>query len=235
MSHPGRRARSAPDRAGPGRRVPPAGTVEVWRVTLDVPAGRRGRLTASLDAGERDHWERMRIGGDLWAVAHGARREILGHHLERPAASLRFEAGRRGKPMLADAPHLHFNMSSRGPLALLAVASDREVGVDLEQELLEAGVEGVAREFLSPLDQVAISTAPPETRRSVFTAAWTRHEALRKLKGLALEDALPPLFQGELLSVRAIPMPPGFAASVAAEGGEWTLRVREASEVLPEE
>jgi len=232
MSARAKRARARP--AGdPGFPMPAPGMVEVWMMSLDVSAARRERLTASLDPDERRQWERMRIGGDLWAVAHGARREILARYLGVPPAELRYELGERGKPRLAGAPGLHFNSSARGAVGLLAVATDREVGVDVEQELLEAGVEGMAREFLSPLDQVAISTAPPETRRGVFVAAWARHEALRKLRGLALEDPLPPLFAGAVVTVRAIPVPPTFAAALAAEGGDWTLRERDASEVLP--
>jgi len=228
-----RGAREDGRRAG-DRPLPPPGTVVVWRIPLDVPEARRERLAASLDEGERRRRERMRIGGDLWAAGHGSMRGLLGHHLELPAASLRFEQGEHGKPRLAEAPGIHFNFSLRGAWALLAVAADREVGVDVEEELLEAGVESVAREFLSPLDQVAIATAAPETRRSVFAAAWVRHEAQRKLRGLALEDPLPPLGKGELVSVRAVPVAPGYHGAVAAPGGEWVLRVRDAGEVLPE-
>ena len=235
MTRKPRAGNGAQGPAASGRRLPPAGTVDVWRIALDVSPARRDRLTASLDESERQRWERMRIGGDLWAVAHGAMREILARYVGRPAESLRFEQGERGKPRLAGAAPVHFNLSLRGPWALLAVASDREVGVDVEQEIQEPGVVEVAREFLSPLDQVAITMAPPETRRSVFATAWTRHEALRKLRGLGLEDPLPPLDQGELVAVRAVHVPSGFAAAVAAEGGDWTLRVREASEVLPGE
>jgi 4'-phosphopantetheinyl transferase len=207
----------------------------VWRIALDLPAGRRERLAASLDEDERRRRERMRIGGDAWAAGHGALRAILGQQLGLPAEAVRFEQGEHGKPRLTGPNRLAFNFSLRGAWALLAVASDREVGVDVEEELLEAGVEGVAREFLSPLDQVAITTAPPESRRSVFAAAWVRHEAERKLRGLALEDPLPPLARGELVSVRVVPVAPGYHGAVAAPGGEWALRLRDASEVLPGE
>jgi phosphopantetheinyl transferase len=113
----------------------------------------------------------------------------------------------------------------------VGVASDREVGVDLERELEDADVSRLARDHLSLLDQAAVLNAPPVRRRTVFFEAWARHEARRKLHGLALEDPLPDLDENSVVIVRALNVPAGWAAAVAAEGSAWRVRRREVTEL----
>ncbi len=213
--------------------IPLAGTVDLWRITLDGPASRLRQLTASLDPDEQRQWKRLRVGADRWAAARGARRELLAYYLGLPAETLRFEYGKRGKPRLAGEPALHFNVAARQGLALLAVSADREEGVDLEHERGAGDVTEIAQQFLSPLDQAAIAAAASEARSQAFIAAWARHEARRKARGLALEDSLPPLAPGTVVVVRAVPVPDGFAAALAAAGGDWRVRLRDTGEVLP--
>jgi hypothetical protein len=65
----------------------------------------------------------------------------------------------------------------------------------------------------------------------VFFEAWARHEARRKLHGLALEDPLPDLDENSVVIVRALNVPAGWAAAVAAEGSAWRVRRREVAEL----
>ncbi len=218
--------------------VPPAltltpGVVDLWTLALDVSVEARALITASLDDTEREQWLRMRVGGERWAVARGARRHVLAAYLGTPPESLRFDHGEFGKPWLADHRAVRFSASARNGLALLAVSSEFELGVDLEQHDTANDPEQVAREFLSPLEQAAIAATSLAERRGAFAAAWTRHEARRKALGAPLEDPLPGLAPGSAVVVRAVAVPEGFAAAIAAEGGDWRVRVRDAGEVLP--
>jgi len=87
----------------PDRLESPGDEVHVWRVDLESVTSQ-------------------------WAL-----REILGRYLGLPGEELRFEAGKYGKPRLADPEgKLAFNLSHSGPLALVAVAR-HEVGVDVER------------------------------------------------------------------------------------------------------
>ena len=205
----------------------PAGIVDAWCVPLRTGAHGNERFTDVLDADERAHAARRREGAESWAVAQGALRWILAHYLGRPPASLRFARTVLGKPHLVGSAKLKFNLSWREDLALVAAASDREVGVDLEQEREDTDVVALSRDVLSPLERAAIEHAPPGQRRAAFFAAWTRHEARRKLHGLALEDTLPELETDSVVLVRALPVPAGFAAAIAAEGSAWRVRVRD--------
>lgn len=207
---------------------PPSGVVEVWSVSLDSPALPLELLAAPVSEAEREHAKRMTVGGAEWAAAHGALRTILGGYLGTAPRTLKFRRTPNGKPRLADVRGLEFSFSLTDGLAVIAVASDREVGVDVERENDRTHVEDVARAFLSPVEVAAVESAPAETQRTAFFAAWARHEARLKLLGRGLGDtAAEALDPGTLVVTRRLVMRPGYAAAVAAEGGSWALRVRE--------
>ncbi len=220
-----RRARSA---------SPPLGVVEVWFVPLDPPPAPLATLTAVLDPREQSHANRMRVGGEAWAVAHGALRIVLAHYLHQPAHSLRFRGTAGDKPEL-DLPNApRYSLSHTDGMALIAVASDREVGVDVERENERTDIDALTKEFLPPVDVAMVGSAAPEARRKAFFAAWTRREARAKLSGQGLESGVSEtaVSPGGLVLVRALKTPAGFAAAVAAEGGGWTVRVRAVTELL---
>lgn len=213
---------------------PPAGVVEVWFVPLAPPPVPLATLTAVLDPRERNHADRMRVDGEAWAAAHGALRIVLAHYLDLPAGELHFRHTTSGKPELSPANAPRYNLSHTDGLAVIAVASDREVGVDVERENDHTNIEDLSRDFLRPVDRATVQSAAPEARRTAFFAAWARHEARGKVFAQGLEggvagEALP---MGGLVLVRALQGPAGYAAAVAAEGGNWTVRVREVAEAL---
>ena len=209
----------------------PAGVVDTWCVPLRPESAVLARWRATLSPDERARAARMRVAGPSWAAARGALRAILGAYLGRPPASLEFAHAPLGKPRLVDPNAPHFSVAWREDLVLVGVASDREVGVDLEREQEDADVDSLARDHLSLVDQAAIVHAPADRRRTVFFEAWARHEARRKLHGLGLEGPLPVPESGSVVIVRALNVPAGWAAAVAAEGSAWRIRRREVVEI----
>jgi 4'-phosphopantetheinyl transferase len=211
--------------------LPPAGTVDVWRIPLDMPAELRTRITACLDDSERRHAERMKLGGERWAVARATRREILSRYSGVTAGTLRFEVGPHGKPRLEGFPAIQFNTSSRSAMALLAMSGMGPVGVDIEREDVPGNVMETARGFLPREDVEAIAATAAAQRARRFAIAWTRYEAVRKLRGLGIDETLPNADQAPRATVRELEAPEGFVAALAAEGDGWSVRIREASEV----
>lgn len=208
----------------------PAGVIEVWRIALAPPVVPWSQLHDTLDDGERAHAARLGAASEPWVAAHGALRMILGGYLNVAAHTLRFTVDALGKPRLDERRRvLEFSLSHSDTLALLAVASDRAVGADLERLRDDVDIEAVTREFLSPGDAAAMSFAPAERRRAAFFAAWTRREARLKLHGQPLDSvaAEPPLPAGGLVVTRALDVAPGFAAAIAAEGSGWSIRIRD--------
>lgn len=214
--------------AGPRSLLPPAGTVDVWQIPLDLPAADRERLCACLDEPERRHAERVGADGGRWAVARAARREILSRCCGVAPGALEFELESHGKPWLVDAPGVHFNMSSREGIALLAISATGPVGVDIEGDDPPGDIIEVARQFLSPEEFDAITRAPAAQRARRFAVAWTRFESVQKLWGLGLEDP----HSDRSTTVRDLVVPAGFVAAVAAEGEGWSVSLRDAAEAL---
>ena len=205
---------------------PPSGVVDVWCVRLDAPELPSDALTATLDPEEQRRAARMRHDGRTWASARGAQRLILASYLDVPAMALVFSTSESGKPRLAGLHGLEFSFSRTDGLAVVAVAGDREVGVDVERENDRTDIDLVAREFL-PLGEVAaLERTEPDRRRSAFFDAWARHEAHLKLRGQGLTNGVPENLRDPHIVVRTLALRPGFAAAVAAEGS-WTVRVRD--------
>jgi 4'-phosphopantetheinyl transferase len=209
----------------------PAGVVDAWCIALRPESAVFEHWRSTLSEDERAESARRRVAGPAWAGARGALRVILGRYLGEAPERLAFVRESLGKPRLAGRNAPLFNVAWREDLALIGVASDREVGVDLEREREDLDVTALARDHLSLLDLAAVLDAPPERRRTVFFEAWARHEARRKLHGLALEDPLPELDQNSVVIVRSLNVPAGWAAAVAAEGSSWRVRRREAAEL----
>ncbi|HUB35856.1 MAG TPA: 4'-phosphopantetheinyl transferase superfamily protein, partial [Solirubrobacteraceae bacterium] len=130
----------------------------------------------------------------------GVMRELLGRYLERDPRELCFEAGAWGKPALARSRHveaggdaeegLRFNLSHSGGLMLVAVSTEREVGVDVEERRSRAmdpeRTVAVARRGLGVYVGRRLERLAPEHREEELLGAWTAHEAALKCAGVGI-------------------------------------------------
>lgn len=215
-------------------------SVHVWRIPLDDwRSSERAALYASLSPDEqlraaRFHFERDR---DRFVVAHGVLRELLGRYLDTAPAALSFAYSAYGKPALKQPETtLRFNLSHSHQLALLAVASERELGVDIEYRAAARADEDLARQFCAPDELAALASLPPAQWETGFYNAWTRKEALIKARGEGLSlpltkiiVALLPAEPARLIrssdpadlsrwSMHALEPAPGYAAALVAAG-----------------
>jgi 4'-phosphopantetheinyl transferase len=176
------------------QRTPPPslaiGAVHVWRVSL-ASSDEAEKLFPLLSEDEqtrarRFFQERHRR---RYIIAHGALRQILASYLDRAAESIAFMCGASGKPSImessAAARRLEFNLSHSGDLALVAVAWDRPVGVDLEEWERDMNHLELAERFFSPAEREALRALAPSADDLVrgFFAAWSRKEAYLKATG----------------------------------------------------
>jgi len=111
--------------------------VHVWRARLDVPPEGVRALEPMLASAERQRAARFRWPADRhrFIVARSALRAILAGYLRLDPRGIHLTADIRGKPRLASADALCFNLSHSADLALYALARHCEVGVDLERVL----------------------------------------------------------------------------------------------------
>jgi 4'-phosphopantetheinyl transferase len=131
----------------------------------------------------------------------------------------------QGKPYLAAFPHIKFNFSRTKGKALVAVASDVEVGIDIERLRPLPDPARIAERFLPPGDAEALAGTPEAYREREFFRRWTRAEALWKAAGVGLygAGAVP---EGEW-HVEDIDAGEGYAAAVAANRACLPLSIRD--------
>jgi 4'-phosphopantetheinyl transferase len=127
----------------------------------------------------------------LFTVAHAAMRSICAIYLRTSPRSIEFAEGPYGKPKLASdsAPDVRFNLSHSGELALIAVALQREIGVDIEA-VRDFDFDQVAERFFTAREVAALRSLPTPHQRSAFYKCWTSKEAFLKAKGTGLSGKL---------------------------------------------
>jgi 4'-phosphopantetheinyl transferase len=173
----------------------------VWHAHLDaVPAEEAAELEANLDSTERGAVSRFHFDRDRrrYGIAHGLLRSLLGTITDQPADAIRFEKSARGKPRIVHAPSdyaLEFSLSHSAGWAMVAIAWNRRVGVDIEAgERFTTGereLRAIAQRVLSRDEFVAWNSLPNfAARRIAFLRAWTRKEALAKATGRGIADEM---------------------------------------------
>jgi len=108
--------------------------VEVWQVGLTQPPDVVRGLEAFLSTAERERAARLKRPGasERWTVARGALRVLLGARLALMPEEVVIEVGPHGKPELSGTLTC-FNLTHSGELALIALAEDCDVGIDVER------------------------------------------------------------------------------------------------------
>jgi 4'-phosphopantetheinyl transferase len=188
------------------------GEAHVWRIRLD-DVETPPPTTEEIARAERFHSPEL---ARRYLRAHGALRDILNGLLSRSQGApregtagpeLQFASGANGKPWLPSAPGLKFNLSRSHGMALVAVALEADIGVDVEGHRPLPEYAAIAERFFPP------GAPAPEDERDFFRH-WTRIEAMLKARGVGLYGMGAPL-EGEW-TVAEIDAGEGFAAAVAA-------------------
>ena len=199
-----------------------AGEVHVWKACLDQGKERTQELRRTLSGEEearasRFHFPEHR---DRYVVSHGALRDILRRYRWMVREPLAFVTLSHGKPELSEEARgrkLRFNLSHSQSVALVAVAADREVGVDVEYIREFAGWEDIARQYFSVPERLALDNKPEPERMAAFFNCWTRKEAYAKAKGMGLSIPLNS-FSTEVSADKLVRAVPGEISDTA-----WSL------------
>jgi 4'-phosphopantetheinyl transferase len=189
--------------------LPPADEVHLWALDLSRSPGEVGGLLPSRDLRRADEL------GPRWVVARASLRALLGGYLGAEPQSLGFRE--RGKPRLEPVSPLRFNLSHSGDVALVAVSTEREVGVDVEPVKQGRDVERLSRRALLASERAAVHEA--DDQALAFHRYWVAKEAFVKATGRGIES---------LRSFEVVLEAPGGArlnhvAGDPAEAAKWTL------------
>jgi 4'-phosphopantetheinyl transferase len=228
------------------QRPPVSGEIHVWRIDLAAGAGSPAAATL-LSSDERERAARLLCEHKRtrFIAGRSALRRLLGQYLDKAPQALVFRYGPHGKPALvigASETILTFNFSHSEDLALLAVATDREVGIDIEYRHRHISVAPFARHILSENEAASLQRLPEEQHQQALLTAWTRKEAYVKALGEGLARSLNSFSTGiadDEPAVRRVEdangeprtwtftplaVHPDYLACVAAPGSDWTSR-----------
>jgi 4'-phosphopantetheinyl transferase len=172
----------------------PPDEVHCWCVSLDVAPETSARLHAILDSGERYRLARLRFRRDReqFIASHGILRHLLGRYLQNSPERISYRFNALGKPELnlPVGSRLKFNLSHSNTLALIAIAAEANVGVDLERIPSGSDHLDIARSFFSAAETDQLSALPARRQAKAFALCWTRREACVKVCGGSLAIAM---------------------------------------------
>jgi 4'-phosphopantetheinyl transferase len=223
--------------------------IHVWLASTEIALPRLGELERTLAADEIARAERLYFQRDRqrFVGRRGILRAILADYLEMNPAAIRFLYNEFGKPRLEDsqaARHLSFNLSHSDELVLIAVAIDREVGIDIEFVDSAVAYAEVAKRFFSANEVAMLDALPQSSRLAGFFKCWARKEAYIKGRGMGLSMPLdsfdvssipgritPPTEAANSSDlsnwkIRDLDIDPRYAAALAAPGHDWNVARR---------
>ncbi|MBD2177270.1 4'-phosphopantetheinyl transferase superfamily protein [Pseudanabaena sp. FACHB-1998] len=170
--------------------------LQIYQVSLDIAALEVDRLWQFLSEEERsraDRYKREYLKRNFVA-ARGNLRVILAQWLACEPQEIVFSYSDRGKPYIAKMPKPpYFNMSHSGDLAIYAVCSDREVGIDVEYINLNADVDSIANRYFLRSEQQVLQRLGDRAKHLAnlaFYQAWTLKEAYGKATGQGIAHIL---------------------------------------------
>ena len=146
-----------------------------------------------MSASEKERANRFVFEKDKnrFVISHGLLKKIIGLKLNRDPQSLFFEVGKYGKPRLGPSfESLYFNISHSADLALVAISSDREIGVDVEKMVKKKDLEALVDRFFSNDEITEFKNKPEDQKIKTFYQLWTKKEAFLKAKGVGLSGGL---------------------------------------------
>ncbi len=167
----------------------PAAGCHVWRLAIgSMPAP---AALGVLDAAEQQRAARFVFERDRvrYLAAHVGLRHILARYLGTAPAGVAFAEGLHGRPQLAGAQagELEFNLSHSGELALVAVARQGPLGVDVEVLRPMPDWRELAERYFTPQECAALTAAGADPQVG-FLRCWVRKEAALKSTGIGLSE-----------------------------------------------
>jgi len=220
------------------------GDVGVWVVTLPKGDARWADAWSVISQDERERANRLARDEDraLWIHTRAFLRLLLAGQFSVDPQLMVFGEGPHGKPELsepASSERLDFSVSHSGAVAVITVARDRRVGIDVERIQPDLSWEPIAKNLFSASDLTFIEGRPRAERRLTFFVCWVRKESYLKGLGVGLTRSLDdfsvpmgrsggavedpqanPLPGGERhWRVHPIDVPDGYAAALAVDGG----------------
>jgi 4'-phosphopantetheinyl transferase len=201
-----------------------SGEILMWLMEVDAPApALLDGWRASLDTDELTRADRFYFAADraTYIAAHWLLRTALADAGALPAAAWRFAKERHGKPCIDPAlghPGLTFNLSHTKGLVACAVATDADIGIDVELIAPRRAGLDIAGRYFSAAESALLGATAPQHQTQTFFRLWTLKEALIKATGEGLQRPL------DSFSFALDPIAIAFHPDDPSEAGRWLFR-----------
>ncbi len=218
----------------------PRDSVHLWQRELHALPEELNAHFALLTGDERERAMRFRVdrAREAFVLTRGTLRTLLARYLGGEPGAIRFRYEGQGKPFFDSGNNVQFNVSHTDGLALIGVARDRRIGVDVEKIKPETEVGKLSERFFSERERLELRRLSGDELRAAFFRVWSRKEAYIKATGEGLSlplhqfdvsieardhDALratrPEAAEAERWMVSDVALRPGYAAAVAVSVG----------------
>lgn len=158
--------------------------IDLWYYPLHQPLSNQVEVLSpdEVTRANRFYFEHHRR---RFRVAHSLKRLILSRYLNLAPDSLEFDHNSHGKPSLAHASGIQFNLSHSSDWAMLAVGCQYELGVDIERFSARPWID-LAQTVFSITEVQRLKQCPRSRLASLFFSIWAQKEAFIKALGLGL-------------------------------------------------
>ena len=163
-------------------------SVHIWQVWIPELLPQIDDLAMLLDANEIARAKRLRFDEhrQRFIITRSILRSILSLYTHGKPKDIAFTEGARGKPFLLDnALDLQFNVSHSNDMAVYALTTHVEIGIDIEKIKSEFKKE-VAKRFFSRDEYHALLMLPEQEQAAQFYYLWAGKEAIIKALGEGL-------------------------------------------------
>ncbi len=110
-----------------------------------------------------------------------ALKQLIANHLQQDVKTINFDYNKYGKPFLTDNP-LYFNVSHSHDTALIAIAKNYHVGIDIEQASKVNNLQSELKKLVYAQND--------DMQRLTFAQMWVIKEAVVKAIGTGLQTAM---------------------------------------------
>jgi 4'-phosphopantetheinyl transferase len=175
--------------AGAPVRLPVATGLDLWCLDLLAPPAlpqQAGLSAQEFQKAARFVFERDRR---RYLSAHSQLRRLLADYTGIAPARLEFEEGPFGKPALRNGGRCSFNLSHSEDAAVVLIADEGEIGVDVEMLRVMPDALALAERNFSTSENASLRDMVSSARDQAFLTGWTRKEACLKAIGSGLSIA----------------------------------------------
>jgi len=166
--------------------------LHIWRAWINDAKPYKDQLMTCLTRHEKLRGERFINSEhqDRFLLAQAILRDVLSRYTHQAPYALRFKRSAYGKPYLMDSD-FKFNLTHSNECVLIVVATEHEVGIDVEFLERLSQLDALVKRFFSKEEQQAyFAYTSAAERRLAFYRGWTRKEAYLKAIGLGLSYPL---------------------------------------------